>query len=340
MRLATVTSNSAEKDDGAFSKYLEKPKMASMRDAYGESLTKLGGEIKDIVVVGADTTGSIKTSLFGQKFPERFFNVGIAEQNLVSIAAGLAMAGKVAFASTYAVFAPGKCVDQMRNAIAYPEVNVKLVASHAGISVGPDGASHQELEDLATMRAIPHMRVVAPSDSLSTSRLVEILARTSGPFYMRIARPNCPVIYTPELAANMNLGKATVFRDGSDATIVACGLLVYEGLIAAKKLREENGLSVAVIDMSSIKPLDSSTLIKFADKTGYVVSAEEHNILGGLGGAIAEVLGEDRPTPMRRIGTRDTFGESGEDKELMLKYGLNANNIAKTLVELRSKARR
>ena len=327
-------------DDAALMSYLEKPKTASMRDAYGETLTRLGAEIKDIVVVGADTTGSIKTSLFGQKYPDRFFNVGIAEQNLVSIAAGLAMAGKVAFASTYAVFAPGKCVDQMRNAIAYPELNVKLVASHAGISVGPDGASHQELEDLATMRAIPNMKVVVPSDSLSTARLVEILSRTSGPFYMRIARPNCPVIYTPELAEKIEIGSATVFRDGSDATIVACGLLVYESLLAAKKLHDENGLSVAVIDMTSVKPLDANTLVKFAQKTGYIVSAEEHNIMGGLGGAVAEILAEDRPTPMRRVGTRDTFGESGEDKELMQKYGLNANNIAKTLTELRSKARR
>ncbi len=204
---------------------LEKSKKGSMRDAYGEALVKLGGELKDLVVVGADTTGSIKTSLFGAKFPNRFFNVGIAEQNLVSVAAGLAIAGKIAFASTYAVFAPGKCVDQMRNAIAYPEVNMKLVASHAGISTGPDGASHQELEDIATMRVIPQMKVVVPSDASSTGRLVEILARTKGPFYMRIARPDCPVIYSPEQASEMiNLGNATVLREGKDATVVACGL--------------------------------------------------------------------------------------------------------------------
>ncbi|MHB8568270.1 MAG: transketolase family protein [Nitrososphaerales archaeon] len=319
---------------------MEKPKMGSMRDAFGETLVRLGSEMKDIVVIGADTTGSIKTSLFGQKFPDRFFNVGIAEQNLVSIAAGFALAGKIAFASTYAVFAPGKCVDQMRNAIAYPEINVKLVASHAGISVGPDGASHQELEDLATMRAIPHMRVVVPSDYPSTERLVEILAKTAGPFYMRIARPSCPLVYNPQMSSEITLGKATVFREGSDATIIACGLLVYESLVAADKLARENGLSVSVIDMHTLKPIDLNAIVKYATSTGYIVTAEEHNILGGLGGAVSEILGEEKPTPMRRVGTKDTFGESGEDQELMIKYGLSANNIANTLLELRAKMRK
>jgi transketolase len=313
---------------------VDKPKKGSMRDAYGETLCRLGSEMKDIVVVGADTTGSIKTSLFGTKFPERFFNVGIAESNLVSVAAGLAIAGKIPFASTYAVFAPGKCVDQMRNAIAYPNVNVKLVASHAGISVGPDGASHQELEDIATMRVIPNMHVVVPSDSASTARLVEILARNKGPYYMRIARPDCPVIYSPTQAQSISAGESMTLRDGNDATIIACGLLVYEALAAANKLARENSLNVRVIDMLSIKPLDEKSTIKAAIETGLVVTAEEHNIIGGLGGAIAEVLSEHRPTTMRRVGTRDTFGESGETAELMLKYGLSANNIANTVLEL------
>lgn len=310
-----------------------------MRDGYGEALARIGGSNKDIVVLGADTTGSIKTSIFGQKFPDRFFNVGIAEQNLVSVAAGLAMAGKIAFASTYAVFAPGKCVDQMRNAIAYPEVNVKLVASHAGISVGPDGASHQELEDLATMRAIPHMKVMVPSDALSVARIVEIATKTPGPFYVRIARPNCPTVYSVEQAAEMDVGKSTIFRDGNDATIFACGLMVNEALVAAKKLEVENKLSVAVVDLYSIKPLDRSNIVKMA-ATGHVVTAEEHNILGGMGSAVAEVLGEDRPTPMRRVGTMDTFGESGEDKDLMAKYGLTATNIANSVLEMRSAAKK
>ncbi|MGI0078238.1 MAG: transketolase family protein [Nitrososphaerales archaeon] len=311
--------------------------MSSMRDAYGETLAKLGEEIKDLVVIGADTTGSIKTSIFGQKFPDRFFNVGIAEQNLVSVAAGLAMAGKVAFASTYAVFAPGKCVDQMRNAIAYPEVNMKLVASHAGISVGPDGASHQELEDLATMRAIPNLRVVVPSDPTSTGRLVEILAKTRGPFYMRIARPNCPIIYTAEQTSrSINLGKATVLREGSDAAVLACGLLVYEALLAARKLASEHSLSVAIYDMHSIKPLDEEAIVNVARATGSIVTAEEHNVLGGLGGAVSEVLSERYPIMIRRVGTMDTFGESGEHTELMIKYGLTASNIANKVLELKA----
>jgi transketolase len=318
------------------SSILETPKMSSMRDAYGETLAKLGDEIEELVVIGADTTGSIKTSIFGQKFPARFFNVGIAEQNLVSVAAGLAMAGKVAFASTYAVFAPGKCVDQMRNAIAYPEVNVKLVASHAGISVGPDGASHQELEDLATMRAIPNMRVVVPSDPTSTAKLVEVLARTPGPFYMRIARPNCPIIYTPEQASkNISLGKVATLREGSDAAIFACGLLVYEALLAARKLASEHSLSVSVYDAHTIKPFDSDSLVKAAKSTGAIVTAEEHNILGGLGGAVSEILSENYPVMMRRVGTMDTFGESGEHLELMTKYGLTASNIINKVLELR-----
>lgn len=323
-----------------FAKYLEKPKSASMRDAYGEALVKIGAELPNVVVIGADTTGSIKTSLFGQKYPDRFFNVGIAEQNLVSVAAGFALAGKVAFASTYAVFAPGKCVDQMRNAIAYPEIDVKLVASHAGISVGPDGASHQELEDIATMRAIPKMKVVVPADYPSTAKLIELIAKTPGPFYMRIARPNCPIIYSPQMASEIAIGKASTLREGSDATIFACGLLVYESLVAAEKLARENNLSVAVVDISSIKPLDTDTVLRFASATGCVVTAEEHNIMGGLGGTIAEVLSEQKPTPMRRVGTKDTFGESGEDKDLMIKYGLSANNIANNLLDLKSKLRK
>ena len=317
----------------------ERPKSGSMRDGYGETLARIGSKMPSIVVLGADTTGSIKTSIFGQKFPERFFNVGIAEQNLVSVAAGLAMAGKIAFASTYAVFAPGKCVDQMRNAIAYPEINVKLVASHAGISVGPDGASHQELEDIATMRAIPNMKVMVPSDSVSVARIVEIAATTTGPFYVRIARPSCPTIYSEEQASSMDVGKSTVFAEGSDATIFACGLMVNESVVAAKKLAVENKLSVSVVDLYSIKPIDKRTITKMAS-TGFVVTAEEHNVMGGMGSAVAEVLGEERPTPMKRVGTMDTFGESGEDKELMIKYGLTANNIAKNVLELRRAAKK
>ncbi len=319
---------------------IDKPKSGSMRESYGETLAGLGAENKNIVVVGADTTGSIKTSIFGQKFPERFFNVGIAEQNMISVAAGLAMAGKVAFASTYAVFAPGKCVDQMRNAIAYPEIDVKLVASHAGVSVGPDGASHQELEDIATMRAIPHMRVMVPSDGISTAKIVDIASRTPGPFYVRIARPNCPTVYSQKEAEDMKTGGSTVFVEGADATIFACGLLLYEALNAAKKLETENGLSVGVVDLYSVKPLDIDTIVKQAKNTGHVVTAEEHNIIGGMGSAVSEILSENWPTPVRRVGTMDTFGESGEDKDLMVKYGLTSGNIANKVLAVRSLSRK
>jgi transketolase len=306
-----------------------------MRDAYGNALVRLGSEIRDIVVVGADTTGSIKTSKFGEKFPDRFFNVGIAESNLVSVAAGLGIAGKIAFASTYAVFAPGKCVDQIRNAIAYPDVNMKLVASHAGISVGPDGASHQELEDIATMRVIPNMRVVVPSDPGSTSRLVEILALNRGPFYMRIARPDCPIIYSQHQASSIMLGESMNLRDGNDGSIIACGLLVYEALVAARKLAVEHSLNLRVIDMLSIKPIDQGAIVKAASETGAIVTAEEHNVIGGLGGAVAEITSEKYPVMMRRVGTQDTFGESGESKELMVKYGLTAQNISQKVLELK-----
>ena len=321
-------------------KILDKPSKGSMRDAYGETLVRLGSELKAIVVVGADTTGSIKTSIFGAKFPDRFFNVGIAESNLVSVAAGLAIAGKIAFASTYAVFAPGKCVDQIRNAIAYPNVNMKLVASHAGISVGPDGASHQELEDIATMRVIPNMHVVVPSDPSSTARLVEILAVNNGPFYMRIARPDCPIIYTPDQASSIMLGQSMTLRDGNDGTIIACGLLVYEALLAARKLATEHSLNVRVIDMLSIKPIDQVAIVKSAAETGMLVTAEEHNVIGGLGGAVAEVVAEKYPVIMRRVGTLDTFGESGESRELMIKYGLTADNISERILELKNLSRK
>jgi transketolase len=331
--LSTITRSNGGID---VLEFLEKPEMLSMRDAYGETLMKLGEMHKEIVVVGADTTASIKTSLFGQRFPERFFNVGIAEQNLVSVAAGLALAGKVAFASTYAVFTPGKCVDQIRNAIAYPNLNVKIVASHAGLSVGPDGASHQELEDIATMRAIPNVKVMVPSDYNSTVRLTQLISKTPGTFYMRIARPNCASVHTKETAEQIGIGKSVVMREGSDVTIIACGLLVYESLLAAKKLQIESGISAGVIDMSSIKPIDEQTIVRMARSTGHIITAEEHNILGGMGSAVAEVLSERSPVPLKRIGTRDTFGESGEHPELLEKYGLTARNIANAVVELTS----
>jgi transketolase len=277
-----------------------------------------------VVVLGADTTGSLKSGVFATKYPERFFNVGIAEQNLVAIAAGFALAGKVAYAGTYAIFVPGKCVDQIRNNIAYPNLNVKIVCSHGGISVGPDGASHQQVEDIAIMRAIPKMRVIVPSDSVSTKSIVKAIADIPGPFYVRLTRPSTPVVY--EQGFEYKLGKANVIADGSDVAIFACGIMVPEAMKASESLRSR-GVSAAVVDLHTIKPVDADTIVSFAQKCGRVVTAEEHNIVGGMGSAVAEVLGEARPTPMKRVGVMDTFGESGETGELLKKYGLLASNI-------------
>ncbi|MDG6990605.1 MAG: transketolase family protein [Nitrososphaerota archaeon] len=299
-------------------------KMSAMRDAYGEALLELGGTNRDVVVIGADTTGSLKSGVFATKFPERFFNVGIAEQNLVSIAAGMALAGKVAFAGTYAIFVPGKSVDQIRNNIAYPNLNVKLVCSHGGISVGPDGASHQQVEDIAIMRSIPRMKVIVPSDAVSTRSAVKAIASIPGPFYVRLTRSSTPVVY--ENGFEYEFGKASVLRDGSDVALIACGIMVPEALKAADSLKAK-GVSASVVDLHTIKPIDADAVVKVAQRCGRVVTAEEHNILGGMGSAVAEVLGESRPTPMKRVGVMDTFGESGEAGELLKKYGLTAESI-------------
>ncbi|HYB07099.1 MAG TPA: transketolase family protein [Nitrososphaerales archaeon] len=307
------------------------PKQATMRDAYGEALLELGASNPEVVVVGADTTGSLKSGVFASKFPERFFNVGIAEQNLVSIAAGLALAGKVAYAGTYAIFVPGKSVDQIRNNIAYPNLNVKLVCSHGGISVGPDGASHQQVEDIAIMRSIPKMRVIVPADAASTKAAIRSIATIPGPFYVRLTRPSTPVVY--DSSFEYRLGRAEVLREGPDVAIFACGIMVAEALKAADSLKAR-GLSASVVDLHTIKPIDSGTIARFAQKCGRLVTAEEHNIMGGMGSAVAEVLGEECPTPMRRVGVMDTFGESGESGELLKKYGLTSSNIEQAALSL------
>lgn len=313
-------------------------KTADMRGAYGDALVELGKDDLRIVCVGGDTTDSLKTKKFGDKYPERMFNVGIAEANLVSVAAGLAIAGKIAFASTYAAFIPGRCVDQIRNAVCYPYLDVKLVVSHAGLTVGPDGASHQQIEDIASMRAIPNMRVLIPSDAISVKHLIRVMVDTPGPFYMRLARPSSEVIYADN-AGSFEIGRGNVLQDGSDATIIACGLMVGRALEAAKHLREK-GISCRLVDMFSIKPLDRDLISRCARETGAIVTAEEHNILGGLGGAISEIICETYPVPMKRVGVNDRFGESARDEEidtLLGQYGLTSAEIAKAVVEARSR---
>jgi len=316
-------------------------KYADMRGMYGETLVELGATNQNIVCVGADTTDSLKIKKFGDYYPDRFFNVGIAEANLVSVAAGLAIAGKIAFASTYAAFLPGRCLDQIRNAICYPNLNVKLVVSHAGLTVGPDGASHQQLEDFSTMRAIPNVRVIVPADAVATKYLIRSVSLNPGPFYVRIARPLSEVLYGEN--AIFRIGTGNILRDGSDATIIACGLMVTRALDAAKVLKSNNGISCRVVDMFSIKPIDNSLVSACARDTGAIVTAEEHNMIGGLGSAVAESASETYPVPIRRLGVRDTFGESARDEEinaLLEKYGLTTKEITRAVIECRGKNRR
>lgn len=313
-------------------------KTADMRGAYGDTLVELGRDDQRIVCVGGDTTDSLKTKKFGDRYPERMFNVGIAEANLVSVAAGLAIAGKIAFASTYAAFIPGRCVDQIRNAICYPYLDVKLVVSHGGLTVGPDGASHQQIEDIASMRAIPNMRVLIPSDAVAVKHLIKAMVDTPGPFYMRLARPSSEVIYTDSPDA-FRIGRGNIVHDGSDATIIACGLMVGRALEAAKILRGK-GIAARVVDMFSIKPIDKDLIYRCASETGSIVTAEEHNVIGGLGGATAEVVCETHPVPVKRIGVNDKFGESARDEEidtLLEQYGLTAQEIVRAVVAIRSR---
>jgi transketolase len=316
-------------------------KTQDMRSVYADTLVELGRSCHEVVCVGADTTDSIKTKKFGDRYPDRMFNVGIAEANLVSIAAGLAIAGKIAFASTYAAFLPGRCLDQIRNAICYPNLNVKLVVSHAGLTVGPDGASHQQIEDFSTMRCIPNMRVIVPADAVSVSHLIRAIAKTPGPFYVRLARPSSEVIYAE--SALFELSKGNILREGSDATIISCGLMVARSLEAADMLKRSEGISCMVIDMFSIKPIDNDLIARCAKDTGAIVTAEEHNIIGGLGGAVAEASAESYPVPMKRIGIHDSFGESARDEEIDLlleKYALTSTKIAQAVVETRRRTKR
>ena len=317
--------------------------LGDMRTEYSKALVAVGEQDPNVVVLGADTTDSLKTANFGKKFPERFFNVGIAEANLVSVAAGLAYSGKTAFASTYAIFLPGRCVDQIRNGIAYPSpgdkkgLNVKLVVSHGGLTVGADGGSHQQIEDIAIMRVIPNMRVLVPADSTTVSKLTWIIAQQYGPFYMRMARSKTPIIHND--SQEFQIGKGIVLRDGSDCTIAACGITVKMALDAANMLQQD-GISCRVIDCFSINPIDKDLLEKSARETGSIVTCEEHNIIGGFGSAVSEVVSESYPVPIRRIGAQDKFGESARDNEipqLLEKHGLTSINIAKAVKEVRSK---
>lgn len=295
------------------------------RDAYGQALAALGAINDKVVVLDADLSKSTKTNEFKKVFPERFFNIGIAEQNLLGTAAGFAAAGKIPFASSFAVFAVGRAYDQIRNSIAYPKLNVKIAATHAGLTVGEDGGSHQMLEDLALMRALPNMTVLVPADGEETKQAVMAAAAYEGPVYIRLGRPKVPALFDDTY--QFEIGKGVVLRDGSDVTLVATGIMVSKAVEAAETLAAE-GISAAVVNMSTIKPLDNELMVQMAQKTGAVVTCEEHNIYGGLGSAVAEVLVENCPVPMARVGVEDSFGESGLPDQLLEKYGLTADNIA------------
>jgi len=306
------------------------------RDAYGKALVQLGGENKDIVVLDADLSKSTKTADFAKVFPERFFNMGIAEQNLIGFSAGLAAAGKIPFASTFAVFATGRAFEQIRNSVAYPKLNVKIAATHAGISVGEDGASHQAVEDLALMRSLPNMTVLAPADAQETYQVIKAAAAYQGPVYIRMGRLAVPVLFDENY--RFTIGKANKIREGKDITIVANGLMVAEALNAAEELSRQ-GIEAVVVNCASIKPLDQEMIVTMAKQTGAVVTAEEHSIIGGLGSAVAEVLSENYPVPLTRVGIKDTFGESGRPEELLVKYGLTSGEIIKAAKRVLSQKR-
>ncbi len=298
------------------------------RDAYGKALVALGAENTEIVVLDADLSKSTKTADFAKNYPDRFFNMGIAEQNMIGTAAGLAAAGKIPFASTFAVFATGRAFEQIRNSIAYPKLNVKIAATHAGITVGEDGATHQAIEDVAIMRALPNMTVLVPADGEETRQAVYAAAKHHGPVYIRMGRLDVPLLFAKDY--RFEIGKANIVREGKDAAIIANGIMVSKALEAAAEL-SSSGIEVSVVNVASVKPLDQETIIRVAAECGAVITAEEHTIIGGLGSAVAEVLGENRPTPMLRIGLKDSFGESGRPLELLEKYGLTKDEIVKAV---------
>ena len=294
------------------------------RDAYGKALVELGEKNKNVVVLDADLAAATKTGAFKKAFPERFFDTGIAESNMMSLAGGLATTGFTVFASTFAMFAAGRAFEQVRNTIGYPHLNVKIGATHAGISVGEDGASHQCCEDIALMRSIPGMVIINPADDIEARAAVFAAAEHDGPVYMRFGRLAVPRVFDEDY--KFEIGKAVTLREGTDVTIIATGLMVNEAIEASKTLEAE-GVSVELINMHTIKPLDKDAVIKAAKKTGCIVTAEEHNIIGGLGSAVAEAVAEEYPVPVVRVGVNDEFGKSGPAVELLHLYGLDAENI-------------
>jgi len=311
------------------SKVMENP-----RNAYGETLVKLGKKFPNLVVLDADLSKSTKTIMFAKEYPNRFFEMGIAEANMISTAAGLASCGKISFVSTFAVFATGRVYDQIRMDIAYSNTNVKIFATHGGISVGKDGASHQMIEDIALMRVLPNMMIFTPSDATQTTSIVELMATTYGPMYARVGRATAPLIYKKDELKDIKIGKGIITKDGDDVSLIACGTMVDFALDARKVLLKK-GIEARIIDMHTIKPIDKKLVLKCAQETNAIVTAEEHSIVGGLGSAVSEILAEEGCScKFRRIGVKDIFCESGEPKDLFAKYGLSADHIAQVTGKL------
>ena len=299
-------------------------KKIATRQSYGEELAKLGEDNEKIVVLDADLSSATKTGIFAEKFPDRFINVGIAEQNLMGIAAGLSTFGKIPFASTFAVFAAGRAYEQIRNSIAYPNLNVKICATHAGITVGEDGATHQMLEDLSLMRTLPNMTVMCTSDDIQTKWAVREITKINGPVYLRLCRMATPIIY--DVTPQFEIGKGVQIGEGKDASIIATGVTVAEAL-KAQEILKEKGINVRVIDIHTIKPIDKELIVKCAKETKRIITVEDHNIIGGLGSAVCEVLSEEYPTKVERMGIPDCFGRSGKAEELLHYYKIDCDAI-------------
>ena len=305
-------------------------KKVATRQSYGEALLELGKKNKDIVVLDADLSTATKTNIFAKEFPNRFFDMGIAEQDMIGTAAGFATCGKIPYASTFAVFAAGRAYDQIRNSICYPKQNVKICATHAGITVGEDGATHQMLEDLGLMRGLPNMTVMCTSDDIETRWAVEEISKIDGPVYLRLCRFATPMIY--EEGQSFEIGKGIQIGEGTDGTVIATGVCVSEAIKAQEELKKE-GINIRVIDMHTIKPIDKELIIKCAKETKKIITIEDHSIIGGLGSAVCEVLSTDYPTKVIRMGIKDTFGKSGKAEELLAYFGLTARNIIEKVKE-------
>ncbi len=298
------------------------------RQSYGEALAELGKENPNIVVLDADLSTATKTNIFAKEFPERFFDMGIAEQNLVSTAAGMSTCGKIPYVSTFAVFAAGRAYDQIRNSVCYPKLNVKICATHAGITVGEDGATHQMIEDISLMRTLPNMTVISTSDDIQTKWAVKEISKINGPVYLRLARLSTPIIYNEN--QKFEIGKAVQIGEGTDGTVFATGVTVSEAIKAQENLKQK-GINIRVVDVHTIKPIDKETIIKCAKETQKLISIEDHNIIGGLGSAISEVLTDEYPAKLIRLGIKDTFGKSGKAEELMKYFGITADDIEEIL---------